>query len=230
MKLFGILVSFICVNVLAGELITDYIRTVENTNTQIQNSAENLEELITHLIDTNDDTPGDIIEEMILWFTVPELADTSTSGRIKRSIRVQVDFQKTIFKTIGTPMPADTTKSIETLKLPDLGRTRRGLTGNAIINVLTKKLAETINTVEYALSLQRSCNLIAMWISLITSKKMDCTIDSNYKYCKVLDDNNNYVKYMSLENGYYQVDKKGNQIGELIVQLRDKSSFPRFEK
>ncbi|XP_050427358.1 uncharacterized protein LOC126837485 [Adelges cooleyi] len=125
------------------------------------------------------------------------------------------DLDKEIYKT-----------SDEIEKLTELGNARRELTGKAIINVLTQKLAEN-------LPVNGICVFIALWLSLITSSMMEYTIEyttGDEEICVVKDENYNLVQYRAFGRVYYQVyvNNINSKIQELKVQLRDSSIIPRF--
>ncbi|XP_050427360.1 uncharacterized protein LOC126837487 [Adelges cooleyi] len=131
----------------------------------------------------------------------------------------------------GSTMPNDENNRIyratctETLKLTELGKARRGLTGDAIINVLTKKLAEitSIDEVDKKYPVYRICTLIAMWVSLkISSNTSDFVIPYD-NVCKVIL-KGGVVKYKSLEGEYWQVNADTKK--KLNVQLCEDISTP----
>ncbi|XP_050431218.1 uncharacterized protein LOC126839838 [Adelges cooleyi] len=119
------------------------------------------------------------------------------------------------------------------IKLTELGKARRLLTGKAIINVLTQKLAEQISY-DKKYSVHRICTLIAMWISLKTASLPFDIVDheEDIDICEVYNKDWNAVKYRSFEGIYWQVNVNNidTRIKQLNVQLLDDSCIPRFEE
>ncbi|XP_050431176.1 uncharacterized protein LOC126839804 [Adelges cooleyi] len=298
MKVSCILLSFICVNVLADVSITEYIHMVELSNMHIKEACDyndgsignGLERVIIYALDTNF-CPTKSFHQM---FTVPELSRTNYFDYLQASIMTEThSLQRKIFETLGIPMPVIPNESNDILrittrekersfltgkalhnllkqifyipafdnkyqsisahddkfervyntsrrailKLTELGKARRLLTGKAIRNVLTQKLGEYksgLISYDKMYSVHRNCTLIAMWFTLKTAS---LTADSvrhvqDIDICIVYDKDWNAVKYRPFKSIYWQVNvnKMDTKIEELNVQLLDDSSIPKFEK
>ncbi|XP_050431179.1 uncharacterized protein LOC126839808 [Adelges cooleyi] len=139
MKISCILLSLMCVNVLANISITEYINMVELLNLQIQKASgynddyigNGLERVIEGVLRTNC-SPSRYVIEM---FTVPELALTYNFDYLQDSILTQTDnLQQELFQNLGIPIVYPN-KSNEILRITTLGKTRTYLTGKALHNL-----------------------------------------------------------------------------------------------
>ncbi|XP_050431216.1 uncharacterized protein LOC126839836 isoform X2 [Adelges cooleyi] len=138
MKISCILLSFICVNVVASISIK-YINMVELTNLQIQRASgynddyigNGLELVIKCFIQTNCFDSKSINE----MFTVPELAVTCNFDHLQGSRLIQTHtLQQKLFQTLGIPMIYPNENN-EILRITTLGKKRTYLTGKALHNL-----------------------------------------------------------------------------------------------
>ncbi|XP_050444013.1 uncharacterized protein LOC126847678 [Adelges cooleyi] len=139
MKISCILLSFICVNVMAKISITEYINMVELLNLQIQKASDinddkgnGLEHAIKNIVHTNCN-PMRFLFDM---FTVPELALTGNFEFLQGSINTQTHtLQQKLFKFLGIPIIYPN-QSYEIIGKTTRRKTRTYLTGKALDNLL----------------------------------------------------------------------------------------------
>ncbi|XP_050434235.1 uncharacterized protein LOC126841687 [Adelges cooleyi] len=148
MKISCILLSLMCVNVLANISITEYINMVELLNLQIQKASgynddyigNGLEHVIKDFLQSN----GYDSKFMNEMFTVPEHALTYNfnylqgaciMGHLQSIIMTQSHtLQRKLFQTLGIPM-VDTNQSNDILRVTTYEKTRTYLTGKALHNL-----------------------------------------------------------------------------------------------
>ncbi|XP_050431175.1 uncharacterized protein LOC126839803 [Adelges cooleyi] len=290
MKISCILLSFICVYVLADISIMDYIESVEISNAQLREATdpkvangEGLDNVLTNMIDV-EHYKMKVYNQM---FTVPELSETHNFNLLQDAISIEkYTLQPKIFKIIGiaagklknipvdddsnqiSTIPADTTKGKETLKCPtlsgnakmcltesfkkicdpqykktytatssqtsrlkELGKARRDITGNAIINVLTQKLSDyeaDFKSGGRKYPVKKICVLIGIWVSLKMS--LNTYPINKDDICEVLFTIplNSIVKIGSFEGIYYQLEVNAIHIvkKKLTVLLKENLSIP----
>ncbi|XP_050434856.1 uncharacterized protein LOC126842044 [Adelges cooleyi] len=116
----------------------------------------------------------------------------------------------------------------QTSRLKELGKARRDITGNAIINVLTQKLAEFISGGQ-KYPVKKICKLIGIWVSLKMISNTFPTNNGDVCEIELLGDKvKKIVMYRPLDGIYCQI--KANDINsgtkKLTAQLRENLSIP----
>ncbi|XP_050435442.1 uncharacterized protein LOC126842472 [Adelges cooleyi] len=226
MKMSYVLMSLICVNVLADISIMKYIELVEISNLQILKASnykdDHIENGLVHVLTVMINADHWAINYLNQMFTVPEHAKTLNFDLLQgipaakdenQSSTAHDNEHKRIYKATST----------ETLKLTELGKARRLLTGKAIIKVLTQKLAEIIlvDEVDKEKPVERICALIAMWVSLkMSSNTYYVTYDDVCAVVLNVGEIEYFVKYRSFKGEYWQVNADTKK-KELNAQLRE---------
>ncbi|XP_050434855.1 uncharacterized protein LOC126842042 [Adelges cooleyi] len=122
-----------------------------------------------------------------------------------------------------------TATRIETSRLKELGKARRDITGNVIINVLTQKLDEFISGGQ-KYPVQNICVLIGIWVSLKMTSNTSVLNTGDVCEVQLLlgDKVSNIVKYRPFKYIYHQVKAKDidGRMETLTAQLRDNLSIP----
>ncbi|XP_050439593.1 uncharacterized protein LOC126845073 [Adelges cooleyi] len=116
----------------------------------------------------------------------------------------------------------------QTSRLKELGKARRDITGNAIINVLTQKLDEFISGGQ-KYPVKKICVLIGIWVSLKMISNTSPTNNGDVCEIELLGNKSKkFVMYRPLDGIYCQI--KANDINsgtkKLTAQLRENLSIP----
>ncbi|XP_050434016.1 uncharacterized protein LOC126841517 [Adelges cooleyi] len=116
----------------------------------------------------------------------------------------------------------------QTSRLKELGKARRDITGNAIINVLTQKLDEFISGGQ-KYPVKKICVLIGIWVSLKMISNTSPTNNGDVCEIELLGNKSKkIVMYRPLDGIYCQI--KANDINsgtkKLTAQLRENLSIP----
>ncbi|XP_050424823.1 uncharacterized protein LOC126835934 isoform X3 [Adelges cooleyi] len=220
MKLLCVVISFVFVNVSAD--IMAYKRVVSITNLIIQNASDRndingsnmfiygLEFLIKAIVYENQ-----FSMDMSILFAVPEKADLVN---IQNSIDQHTEMAQEMIDILSIPMPNLPDPNMANVNLTDLGKDRRRLTGKA----LKKILLYAIVRYDLAMTYERLCCLIGLWIStkIPTFYIKSAEVDNN-KCCVIKDEVGHVKKYAFIGNKYWQVDAEnsGFQIMQLKTQL-----------